>query len=535
MSRVAIALAGLCLLMIGGINGPRASARDPDFELVLWQRPRLARIELRLEVDDVEWATAWNARLTALAAYFDRNGDSTLDEAEARRLPSGTALQEMLGLGFVSRLGEAPSWKDIDQDGNGKASLDEVRDYYRRLGLSSPRVAAAALPFSESLTTSLLKLLDADGDGRVSTAELRGSAELLAKLDRNDDELLGAGEIVAKVLYPGVSGGNILLPAKALATPRQAFPVLLLPADQNDVQWSETVISGLDKDGNGKIAPSEIGWDAATFSRLDGDGDKLLTTQELSAWRDVPPDHASTIRLSASLVLPPKFVDQKNAQTASNLEFNVGRTNVSLRADKGRLEDALKQVRRHFTGRFTSADDDENNILSPVELEQDGVTAELRTLVDTADRNEDGSLSHEELDSWLEFQQKLAGVQALVTILAGSGGLFEFLDANHDGAISIPEFRTAAVRMEAAGALRDGFVDAKQIPDLLLIAVSQGYPQSTLGGEDRAGPAWFVAMDRNADGFVSRREFSGTPETFKSLDADKDGFLTAIEAAKTAK
>jgi hypothetical protein len=39
-------------------------------------------------------------------------------------------------------------------------------------------------------------------------------------------------------------------------------------------------------------------------------------------------------------------------------------------------------------------------------------------------------------------------------------------------------------------------------------------------------------MDRNHDGDVSAREFLGTAEDFRKLDADGDGLIDAKEAAK---
>jgi hypothetical protein len=39
-------------------------------------------------------------------------------------------------------------------------------------------------------------------------------------------------------------------------------------------------------------------------------------------------------------------------------------------------------------------------------------------------------------------------------------------------------------------------------------------------------------MDRNGDGFVSRREFPGSDELFNKIDADGDGLIRVEEAIK---
>ena len=43
-------------------------------------------------------------------------------------------------------------------------------------------------------------------------------------------------------------------------------------------------------------------------------------------------------------------------------------------------------------------------------------------------------------------------------------------------------------------------------------------------------PEWFRGMDRNGDGDVSAREFTGPPALFKKIDTDGDGLISPEEA-----
>src|SRR5262249_17515858 len=135
-------------------------------------------------------------------------------------------------------------------------------------------------------------------------------------------------------------------------------------------------------------------------------------------------------------------------------------------------------------------------------------------------------------NAWLELQEQIAKGHILLTVLDHGPGLFEFLDADHDGSLSVRELRTAWDRLKEAGCVTSNGFDRTKLPRQLLMAISHGHPQAAIGKPVRTGPAWFLAMDRNGDGDVSRREFIGPPELFNKIDTDGDGLIDAAEASR---
>ena len=103
-------------------------------------------------------------------------------------------------------LGPPASWKDLAGE-KEKVTRDDLAAFYRRSGFGIAFVAVGRPQSTKALTTALLKALDADGNGTVSEAEWKAAPRTLAKLDRNDDELVGAGELVPRISYPGAGAG----------------------------------------------------------------------------------------------------------------------------------------------------------------------------------------------------------------------------------------------------------------------------------------------------------------------------------------
>ena len=123
--------------------------------------------------------------------------------------------------------------------------------------------------------------------------------------------------------------------------------------------------------------------------------------------------------------------------------------------------------------------------------------------------------------------------------------LFQLLDANGDGRLSVKELRTAYDRLlplEPSG--------GKEITKAILQpSVTVRVGNTLYGAADTAisatqtdvmgygpakapaaGPVWFRKMDRNGDGDISRAEFLGSKEEFDKLDTNHDGLISLEEA-----
>jgi Ca2+-binding EF-hand superfamily protein len=481
---------------LGPATDPAPAAPAAPLELVL-TGDKPSRVELRVEVDGRPVAAVWDEALATLFAFLDRNSDGSLDSKEAAAAPSALALRQALGNGFTPPTGAAPELAALDADGDGKASAKEFAAFYRRAGLGNALVGVGRLPGSADLTAALLKNLDADGDGKVTEKELRAAADALKSLDKNDDELIGAGELVPKSLYPGAAGTTLLTAPSAEPLPDVLgkLPLVLLPADPKDTHWA------------GEVA-----------KRRAKDSTDTRTAADLAAWRGKEPDARVVVKLAGK------------PGPGDTFAVTGGTVRVEGWVTEGKVTEAFAAARRQFQAQLSAPDEPEPKAPAPTGPRRGG-GGSLAWLKPTADRNGDGTLDAKELDAWLAVQEQLAHGQVLLSVLDAGNGLFELLDTNHDGALSPRELRAAADRLKEVGCLRDGVLNKAKIPHLVLVAASRGYPVS-FGTDLRGGPAWFKAMDRNGDGDVSRREFTGPPEVFDKLDLDKDGLLSAAEAEK---
>src|SRR5262249_27342955 len=135
---------------------------------------------------------------------------------------------------------------------DGKVTLEELKNYYRRSGLAPVQVqAAAGQGDSDAMTEVLFKYLDRNQDGQLSREEVAGAVESLYPLDLNEDEMISRDELV-----PTVNPGNRLVaqPFPAVLPPPENAAVLVLGADESPMRLVQQLLQRYDRDKNQKLS-----------------------------------------------------------------------------------------------------------------------------------------------------------------------------------------------------------------------------------------------------------------------------------------
>jgi Ca2+-binding EF-hand superfamily protein len=580
--------------LVPGGEPTRPAPTETIQDLVFLGESRPILVRLHIEVDGQSLQAAYDASIDYLFRYLDVDGDGVLSKEEAERAPTveqvTSGIAASLGQGGQGGLGRGrpaptgPTMQDLDTNRDGKVTRAELAAYYARNGFTpfqfrfgpaGPNLngALAAIlggskpePSVEAVSKAIFEVLDTNKDGKLSREELAAAESVLLRLDEDQDEMILPRELVTD--SPNANGLNALLAMGGAGGRRPAatssptlVPILTLGEVPIDLVKRLKDRYGKDADAKG-LSRKDLGLDEAAFRALDTDGNGVLDDKELGGLVKRTPDLELRLRLGrkaanhASLEV---LTDAGRSPLARHLTMedglgflDLGLTRVEFRPDDvERADPIVGIVRQQAQTQFQQADKDHNGILDADEIQNSRF---FRPLAKALDRKGDGKITEEVVNAYLDHLQELqkqarAGCVNL-EVSDQSRGLFDMLDTDRDGRLSVREMRQAPKLLAKLDHANKGYLTSDDIPRSYRVEIHRG--PSTQGGPPglfdlygapttraevqraQKGPLWFRKMDRNRDGDVSRKEFLFGEELFRLIDTDGDGLISAAEAEKAA-
>jgi Ca2+-binding EF-hand superfamily protein len=520
--------------------------RIPDtFDVLFLGEKKLTRIRVQFRSMGEPLSKRWTQRLRSMFDYLDRDGDGQLNEYEAEYVFSTAGLKLILNGSFTypNATPNGRSLADFDRDRDRKISFDEFLAYYRA-GLKDLLSASSSGErdvYAETLTAELFRRIDMNGDGKLTRDEMQAAPSLIPLSDRDEDENVTAAEI-----SPGLFNGGI--------QPKESFThearIRVVEAGQTTDEVVEYLLKNFDADRNLRLDSKENPFRGETFKALDLNGNGELSVTELVRLHDVEPD----------LMLQ------------MNLGSNPGNSTIQSLPDRSGKPYALQSAVQMPQGDLCTVTVDGQSVrfycyfprgvyvpaevlrgipefpqgkTSVTERDIGGPQFQfLRVLFDSIDRDGDGRMTRAEYDRYLKLQRDFIELPLSFLYSAPTPGLFQLLDANGDGRLSLGEFRTAWERIAPLEPTADGkpvtaITKACLRPQgsLRFCRTSDAVnfnPTATYSNvvqpKPTKGPVWFQKLDRNGDGELSRGEFPGTRAEFDQLDANRDDLVSLAEA-----
>lgn len=556
-------------------------------DVIFFTEKRPVLMRMRLFIDGKPAAERWEEFQKKLFAYLDTDGDGFLTKKEAEHiLDPRMVIQAFTGNPVGIATSNPPPLEELlkeyeDVQANKDArrlSPAALASYYRRTG-AGPFAAitgASQDTTGDQLTNALFDALDTNKDGKLTKEKLRFADKvLISKFDDNDDELITPQELLAVASDPYAPVRQ--RPGAPLNTGQTS--ILLIPKEDpgrpriaERRKIAKDVLSKYDKDQNGKLSREELGFPNELFDVLRNEDNKgnELTADELLRWviasnkepRFIRPDMECTVRLGrvddqAKFIEPANsgkgpYGLQMNPTSSSTAVLGLIGTEVTVlrggvprfNIDAGRQPPLTQVCLQHFKSIDTAG----RGFVTLKDLEMPRYQA-LRSVFLMALHEDANKLTLKELQAFLDVAAVAIGAQVAIVYTDNGQGLFDMLDSNNDGRLSIREMRGAWARM--APNVKDGCLTKADIPRQYSLVVG-GSPTQQIGRQvlmqavnmDRMatnprgtpleprGPLWFRKMDVNGDGDVSEREFLGSKEDFRRINTSGDGLISVEEAIK---
>jgi hypothetical protein len=404
-----------------------------------------------------------------------------------------------------------------------------------------------------------LEFVDSDVDDRWQ-AFLAASMNYF---DRDDDGQLSADEASHFMPLPRPNREPLVLNFSALDANRdtkgsldeviaycrehgfRAHVVEYVPAGERDFMLGSVLEAPLQCAADGGDLPSVLG-------KLDLNDDDAWTEDELLATAVTPSAHRETFEqfqndsmTTIQVRVAPHGIAVVSEDTpglqaiAKNryLIYHAGDNSVSTLSTLRHLPDVSKSA-EFLLAQFRQA------MRQSIEIPVDDVRnskslAGLADLAVAADRNADDRLALDELQAYFQLVATGVSCQTWVRFVDHDRNLFALLDANSDDSLSVRELSAAEawlMRVSSPQSSRYCSIavtgpSAKSWGGVPLPRPAPNPRQPALSDGPKSLPDWLLAMDRNHDGVVTRKESLLSIERFEALDVDRDGLLDAVDIA----
>jgi Ca2+-binding EF-hand superfamily protein len=311
---------------------------------------------------------------------------------------------------------------------------------------------------------------------------------------------------VPQLPYPGTTA-NYRYRSISSDNPFADLPLVILTGQRNSV---ETIIEKVHRIESLTRCGIE---DTAIVSLIEGE-----------------PAETWSIRVDQS-GRPIGIAENSNDRAIANEKlFSRGRIRFYLHCDEGRLGAQTADAEKLLDALFHASDINNDGIVDPEEI-AGSQKPYFKQIAQFADRNQDQNLSRAELNDLKSLWEAIAKNLIHLSIIDHEQWLFELLDADHDGTLSVGELDDANPRLQTETCIEDERFDSDRLPRQLRAVVSHGLPRRLLSTPATRGPKWFVAMDRNQDQLISRAEFAGSGDLFQKLDQNQNGYIDLEESA----
>jgi hypothetical protein len=231
------------------------------YDLVVYARHRPIRVRVTTGAEGKPVAQRWRDALKGAFEFFDRDGDRFLGASEIRFIFSDVGLSDLLQRGLYTPAPQnVPTLDQLDIDGDRRVSFAEFTAYYRQ---STGNVMRHLPPQGETspnaqVTEAFFKLLDRNGDGKLTRDEVMAVESLLPTRDGDEDECLSMGELV-----PGLAGGDPRIravpvlnqPPNGPTLPANTSLVALYEADRLPGSNTQRLFTEYDKDRDNQLTP----------------------------------------------------------------------------------------------------------------------------------------------------------------------------------------------------------------------------------------------------------------------------------------